>query len=391
MARTKNRLLRACFSSSTSKKFTRNNASSYRVQNAKLVIPEVIYNKPEQYSIQRTGLEVYETDDDNFVAYNSSLNLNASKNTSNIDVEDENSESADSENSTDNIYENTTFKLHRGEVVNTSYYNDLTNINFESDYKEMTNSATLNKPTVNLQEFYKGVRCKLLSEWESPLSTIQWEDLSECVEGWITEQTFKDEEVEVKLSGLCILLEQNLNFKFQQLPRSRILYEILLTAGLTPWINVEGLDDDIIDFTNDVSTKKNNNSNSNAPIGQSSGKIGELAQQVCQGKTSDYDKAIAIHNFIGNHVEYPSPNYSNHHKCPTQVLQSGLSNCCDRARLGHEMANAVGLVNRGVHHPGHVWVQYRINGKWVDSDPEQPLGSVWKGMKLADVWTFPSC
>ena len=386
----------AISSSSSSSSFTRANASSYAVQSADLIVPDYIYSKPEQYSIQRLGLEVYETDEDAYQPYFSSLNERASDNTKFIDVEDPNITSQGDESGldTENDFDTTSFKLHRGEILDTFYYDDMSSMNFESDYKEMTDSGTLNKHKVNLAQFYKGVRVKVLSEWEAPLQTLQWENLEPCMEGWIVNQTFKEEEVEVKLTGLSVLLEQNLSFKFRQLPRSRILYEILLTAGLVPWINVTGLDDDITDFTNIHTNKRKGDVSSNQPIGNSSGKIGALAQQLCQGKDTDLEKAKTIHNFIANHVEYPHPNYSNHHKCPTQVLKSGLSNCCDRARLGHEMANAVGLYNRGVHGPGHVWIQYKIKGKWIDSDPGSSrggLGSVWKGMSADSVWTFPSC
>ena len=77
-----------------------------------------------------------------------------------------------------------------------------------------------------------------------------------------------------------------------------------------------------------------------------------------------------------------------------EVVRSGYSNCCDRARLGHEMANAVGLYNRGVHGPNHVWVQYKIGGQWVDSDPNYSrpnLGEVYEGMSMDSEWTFEKC
>ena len=58
------------------------------------------------------------------------------------------------------------------------------------------------------------------------------------------------------------------------------------------------------------------------------------------------------------------------------------------------MANAVGLKARGVHGPNHVWVQYYIDGEWVDSDPgvSRPnIGSVLDGMSMDSTWDFPRC
>lgn len=353
-----------------------------------------VYISPSTYCLQRAGIEAYLTDEENFKPYVSSLNSKSGDNVKQADVSNENSDDSSSENEeSQNEAPDTAYTLHQGEILETYYYTDLFSLNFESDYKEMTSSSSFTRSDVNLNQFYKGVRVKLLSEWEEPNETLEWTDLKEANLGFITEQTFKEEEVEVKINGMELLLEQNLSFKFTGMTRGDILREILLSAGLNPIINVEGLDNDILDFANEV--KRGAGANSNAPIGQSSGNIAQLAQQVCKGKNTALGKAQAIHTYIANHVEYPSSNYSNHRKCPTEVLRSGLSNCCDRARLGHEMANAVGLVNRGVHHPGHVWVQYKINGKWVDSDPSKgsrpSLGSVWKNMTAQDVWTFEQC
>ena len=266
-------------------------------------------------------------------------------------------------------------------------------MDFDSDYKEMTNEATFTRQELDLKQFYKGVRLKLLSEWEEPFKTIEWTDLNECITGFITEQTFQEEETEVKVNGMTFLLEQTLEFKFTQMPRADIIAEILKSVGLNPIINVEGLDNDVIDFTNENSSNTGNAS-SNNPIGESSGNIAQLAQQVCKGKTTDLAKAQAIHTYIANNIKYPEPNYSDHQKCPVEVVRSGYSNCCDRARLGHEMANAVGLYNRGVHGPNHVWVQYKIGGQWVDSDPNYSrpnLGEVYEGMSMDSEWTFEKC
>lgn len=352
-----------------------------------------VYINPPNFSIQRAGVEVYETDEDNYLRYSSPYNLKAANNINNADVANENLDDSEDDSESMNAAYTSAYTLHQGEIVNTFYYSDLNTLNFESDYKEMTSNGEISRFEVNLNQFYKGVKIKLISDWEEPGTTLDWGDLDECMAGFITEQTFKEDGIDVKISGMSVLLEQSLNFEFSQLPRSMILYEIIKSAGLTPIINATGLDDDIIDFKNEIKISTPNTS-SNTPIGKSSGQIGALAQQICQGKTTALAKAQTIHTFIANHVEYPTPNYTDHRKCPTEVLRSGFSNCCDRARLGHEMANAVGLVNRGVHGPNHVWVQYQIDNQWVDSDPSgsRPnLGSVWQGMSMDSVWTFEEC
>lgn len=346
---------------------------------SKIEKPSEIYLEPMVMSVQRAGLEVYYTDEEHYTQYISPSNSKAVDMTE-VEIESD-SETGDESN---------TFKLHKGQILETYYYTDLLTLNFDSDYKDMSNTGTINRGDVNLHQFYKGVRLCAVTGWESPSTTLSWDDMDVAIEGFITEQTFKEKNVEIKVDGFTKLLEQQIPFKFQQMYRSEILREIILSAGLQPYINCEGLDDDITDFTNEVKVKKSDNT----PIGKSSGQVGKLAQQLCQGKTTDLDKAQTIHSYIAKHVEYPHPNYSNHHRCPMKVLQTGISNCCDRARLGHEMANAVGLHNRGVHGPGHVWIQYKINGKWVNSDPASSrpkLGAVWKGLSVDSMWTFENC
>ena len=356
-----------------------------------------IHMAPVNYSIQRAGVEVYETDEENFKRYVSPHNEKASENTNDAEIENEEADSGEGAEEDEEEEEQdapaSAYTLHQGEILNTLYYTNLNSMDFESDYKEMTNEATFTKQELDLKQFYKGVRLKLLSEWEQPFKSIEWTDLNECLLGFITEQTFEEEETEVKVSGMTFLLEQTLEFKFTQMPRAEIIAEILKSAGLNPIINVDGLDNDVIDFTNENSSNTAS-TGSNTPIGESSGNIAQLAQQVCKGKTTDLAKAQAIHSYIANNIKYPEPNYEDHHKCPTEVVRSGYSNCCDRARLGHEMANAVGLYNRGVHGPGHVWIQYKIGGRWVDSDPNYSrpnLGVVYEGMSMDSEWTFEKC
>lgn len=348
-----------------------------------------VHIAPSNFSIQRAGIEVYETDEQNFKPYVSPSNAKASDNLKSADVDNE-----ESEESSDSEYTGASaFTLHQGEILNTFYYTDLISLNFESDYKDMTSSATFARNELNLKQFFKGIRVQLLTEWEEPDKELEWTDLLSAETGFITEQTFKPEGVEVKVSGYETLLEQKMAFEFKSMPRADILAEIIKSAGMNPIINVKGLDNDVTDFTNEI-TRKVSGTVSNKAIGPSSGNIAEIAQAVCKGKSSDMDKAQAIHTYIRNHVNYPEPNYYNHKKCPTEVLRSGLSNCCDRARLGHEMANAVGLVNRGVHGHGHVWIQYKISGQWVNSDPgvsRATLGGVWGGSSYDRTWSFPAC
>lgn len=362
--------------------------------------PSEIYIAPSTFSVQRAGVEIYLTDEDNFTPYVSPNNNLASKNNREAEVANEDAEDSSDEEESESINNEapaSAYTLHQGEIIETSYYTDLTNMSFESDYEDMSSSGSLNRRDFNLKQFYKGKRLKLLTAWEEPNETLEWSDLEDALIGFITEQTFKDVETEVKVSGWETLLEQTLAFDFKSMFRADIIKEILKSAGFNPIINVEGLDNDIMDFTNEVKTG-GGGTDSSAPIGKVSGNIAKLAKQICAGKTNALGKAQAIHTYIANNIRYPpEPIYEDHKRCPEEVIRRGESNCCDRARLGHEMANAVGLRNKGVHGTGscgHVWIQYNINGKWVNSDPNYSrpnLGKVYEDMAVDRGWTFEEC
>lgn len=325
-----------------------------------------------QYSLVRSGFEVYKTKEESIEPITFTV---GSKST------DDNSD-----------YENDDgFRLLNGEIQEIDYYGNMYANSFDEDYEDISSGGTVTFPEVDPYKIYKGKKICLKKEWESPNKPITWDDLKTCLLGFITEQTYSHDKVELKLVGMHKLMEQEANFDFKSMKRSEIVRAIIEESGLKAEIDVSGLIDDVMDYSNSSSEDSDDSSTYSGNV---SSDVVEMAKKVCKGKKTDEAKATAIHKFIQSHVQYPTPNYSDHQKCPSQVLSSGISNCCDRARLGYEMAQVVNLTARGVHGPNHVWVQYKINGKWVDSDPgvSRPnLGSVYQGMSMNRVWNFPSC
>lgn len=320
-----------------------------------------------QYALARSGFEVYLTKEET----PETLSL----------TED---------NEDDTFSNDDGFKLLNGEILEINYYGDMTRNSFEQDYEDISSNGTVVFPSVDKSKVYKGKKVCLKKAWEKQGETLKWDDLENVLLGFISEQTYSQDKVELKLVGMHKLMEQEAEFDFKQMPRSEIVKAIIEESGLKAVVDVSGLADDVIDYNN----QSTDSESSDEPIGEASGNIAEIAKKVCKGKKTDRDKGQAIHTYIRDHVQYPSPNYCDHHKCPTEVLSSGYSNCCDRARLGHEMANSVGLENRGVHGHCHVWVQYKIDGEWVNSDPgvsRPTLGGVWGGSNFDNVWEFPSC
>ena len=335
-----------------------------------------------QSSLARSGLEVYKTKEEEEELEE--------------DVTVSSDDESDDTTSTDDLEEDTGtegFKLLNGETEEIHYFGGMYANTFEEDYADISSSGGATFHEIDPMQVYKGKKICLKKEWETPSKPIVWDDLKSLLLGFITEQTYSQEKVELKFCGMDKLMDRNAQFNFTQMHRSEIIEAIIEEAGLTPEVDPTGLNDDIMDFSNE-SSSSDTEEESDEAIGESSGNIAQIAKKVCKGKKTARDKAQAIHTYIRDHVQYPSPNYYDHHKCPMEVLSSGYSNCCDRARLGHEMANAVGLKNRGVHGHAHVWVQYWIDGDWVNSDPgvsRASLGDVWGGSGFDSVWEFPSC
>lgn len=348
---------------------------------------------PEQYSIERHLWEVYKTDEENFEPYVPNGGETEETTTEEEDTSEEEEETTEEEEEEDEE-ETEGFKLHQGEILEIQYYNNLNSMEFSMDYEDISSSGNITLPYTytDLNYVYLGVRTLLRMGWESYGETQELKDLNEAHLAFITEETFSDDMTKLTMAGMTKLLDVKYQFSFTQMLRSKIIEEVIKTAGLKAEVDPTGLDDQVIDYTN-VSSDSSDDTGSGDTSGVD-GDVVKLAKQVCSGKKGARNKANAICGWISANIPYPHPNYSNHQRCPSQVLKDRLSNCCDRARLGYQMGKVVGLTGRGVHGPGHVWVQYQIDGQWIDSDPSESrtsIGSTWKGMSMDRLWEFPEC
>ena len=354
-----------------------------------------MYSGPVNESDSLTLLEVYKTDEENWEQY-----VPKTGSDDNTEKKEETEETTDEEEETSEEEEieetdTTGFSLHRGEIIETYYYGEVKELSWDYDYADISTNGSLKFAEIlDLNRFYKGVRLLLRKKWRAPGENVVADDLTNVLLGFITEESFNETGMDLTVSGFTKVLEENYQFSFTQMKRSEILAEMIKTAGLEPVINTEGLQDDVIDYTNVSSTSDGDDEESGDYSGSVSSDVAAMAKKVCKGKKTAKAKANAITAFICDHVKYPSPNYGDHHKCPSEVLSSGYSNCCDRARLGYEMAKVVKLKARGVHGPNHVWVQYYVDGSWQDSDPgysRRSLGPVYNNYKMDRLWEFPSC
>jgi transglutaminase-like putative cysteine protease/methionine-rich copper-binding protein CopC len=103
--------------------------------------------------------------------------------------------------------------------------------------------------------------------------------------------------------------------------------------------------------------------------------IQALAKSITSGKTSAYDKAVAIFNWVRDNIGYSF--YYNTKYGAVGVLSSKTANCVDTAHLLIALERAAGIPARYEHvyakfssgnWYGHVIAQVWINGKWYNAD-----------------------
>lgn len=318
-----------------------------------------IYFKPKNYSLCRTGLEVYRTDEANFQAYVSPGVVQTTSSSS------ENEDSA-----------NTGFDYHQGLPLDTYYYSNIQKTSHESDYKEMNNNGSVTMNSIDRNRFYKGIKVSLRKEWEPEGVILNWEtDLKPVLDGFITEQTFNETGVEIKISGDSVLLDQKFQFEFSGMRRSKILEEIIKTAGLIPVINTTGLDDDVTDFK---TSSSNSDSSSSGATGDEGEDIDKFVKSVIGNETNEKTKLEKIHAALVKKISYTGYECTRY-DTPSKCLSSCKLNCADSARLAAACYRSAGLKVHVIHGDHHFWTIVTINGKDYASDVSgnHDLNEVW--------------
>ena len=131
----------------------------------------------------------------------------------------------------------------------------------------------------------------------------------------------------------------------------------------------------------------------------SSKTISQLSKDLIKGLTTARAQATALYNYVRDYIEYEF--YYNTQKGAEGTLIAGSGNCCDQAQLLVAMARSVGLTVRfdtgyctfssGTY--GHVWVQFLIDGSWINADPTSTRNSFgvinnWDTATYTDRGTF---
>lgn len=230
------------------------------------------------------------------------------------------------------------FIAMNGEIKEIAYYDEMYENGFDEDYEGMSNNGSVSFPEVDTSRFFKGKKI-CLKKANDTGTPLKWEDLQVCLLGFIGEQTFSRDSVDIKLVGMSKLLDQEKHFTFTKTKRSKILKEMIEAAGLKCKIDVTGLKDDVIDYTN-VSS-----SGSSGTTGIGDAEIDELVAKWCEGKTSDLEKAKAIHAGLRDEVGiYYDKYYDSKYHTPKKCLENHKHlNCGDTAILTTACMKSGGL------------------------------------------------
>jgi transglutaminase-like putative cysteine protease len=110
--------------------------------------------------------------------------------------------------------------------------------------------------------------------------------------------------------------------------------------------------------------------------------INNLAAAIVAGKTSTYDKAAAIFNWVRDNIGYSF--YYNTYYGAVGTLNAGTGNCVDTAHLLIALERAAGIPARYVHGYaqfssgswyGHVWSEIFVDGRWIVADASSNYNS----------------
>ena len=152
------------------------------------------------------------------------------------------------------------FILHQGEIIETHTYDTIFSTSWNSDYEGISSDGSISLPfhKEDLQYIYKGVRCLLKTKrFNNFDDKIEIDDS----EGWlcfITDVSIDNNKLDLTLSGFEKLLEQENILSFTALRRSVILREVIKMAGLEPVIDTTGLPDEVINWSTEKQSDKEN-------------------------------------------------------------------------------------------------------------------------------------
>ena len=316
-----------------------------------MVVKEKTYS---QDSLARSGLEVYRTKDKN-------IETTETKE----ETTDDTSEDSEEQPQQTTTKDKEGLILHNGEITEIYYTDELIENSFEYDYEDISSNGSVSLFEIDDTRIYKGIKVLLKKEYNAK----SWKNLKDCLMGFITEQEYSEDGVDLKISGMSKLLDQEKQFTYENTKISEILTDMIESAGLKAKVDPTGLKDKKIDYTNVTSTESDD---SEGYTGEVSADIAEAAHQICQGKTTDLAKAKAIWKWCHDNMEYVG--YSGSLRGAKGCFKQRGGNCCDHANVVVQMLRAENVKCAYEHSTGcysgkgHVWAVAYCDGKWYRID-----------------------
>ena len=359
-----------------------------------------MYSKPEQGSSLIPFLKIFKVDFENYEPY-----VPMSGDTDEEDEKDklkEKKEELEEEEEEEETLteEEKPFDYQLGEILEEYYYGTFTSVDYEFDYEGISSSININIPVkTDGLRFYKGVQGQFFAEWFNDKKTVTIDDISLVNRLFIEDLTFTEDGTQLSCKGADVLLDEEYQFDFHQMKRSKILEEMIKTAGLEPEVDPTGLIDDVIDYTN-ISKGDDSGSASDA---SGAPNISSMVKQACKGKKGAREKTEAIYQAMVNHLTYSGyscSEFPHTNEGADQAWQKGAVNCADSSSIGRVAYTAGGMKARVVHGPNHFWVEVSVDGSWIASDVTgaegahcvRSLGQVYSGLsKDSDNGDWPSC
>lgn len=256
-----------------------------------------------------------------------------------ISTDTEDSEETQEEESTPSFNSDLPFMLQNGATNHIDYIGEVYSESYEFDYTEMTSNVSLSIPNTYLELFFKGKKSCFKKGVQD--GTLKWDDMKNVVLGFVTELTWNNWKIDAKISGMDKLLDRQETFDISQTKRSEVIKQIIEASGLKAKVDVTGLVDDVIDFK----TSSSSDSGSGDTPGIGNAKIDDLVTKWCQGKTSDLEKAKAIHAGLRDEVGiWYAYYYNSRYHTPEKCLENHKHlNCGDTAILTTACMKSGGL------------------------------------------------
>ena len=356
-----------------------------------------MFSKPQQGSSPIPFLKIFKVDFENYEPYVPNAGDDTKeKEKEEKEKKEEETEKEEEEEETE-TEEEKPFDYQLGEILEEYYYGTFSNIDYEFDYEDISSSLNITIPTkTDGLRFYKGVQGQFFSGWFMDENIIQMNDIPLVNRLFIEDITFSEDGTQLSCKGADVLLEEEYQFEFTQMKRSKILEEMIKTAGLEPEVDPTGLIDDVIDYTN--VSKSDDDSGSGAD--SDSTDLNKLVKNAIKGKKGKREKAEAVHNALRDscikYKTYNNFNWTTVKECWEHRQNPGL-NCGDTSQLTVGAMKIAGLKAETLLTNDQAHYITRIEGQWFSdlvwsegACSKRPFDGTWRNYRTGSVHPGPA-